>query len=142
MHAHAHPHKAWWIGFGIIGGVVFYQQSSQLSSEQWVVFVAGGILMVVGCWLLVFQKYNFKVRAPNMHDLTHIKEAVARGTAETARSAARLPRRMSTMASFRSHTSNPTTTTGVGASASADSDSGDGGGSVELTGVPEETASV
>ena len=54
--------QAWWIGFGVIGGIVFYQQYEDLTTEQWGVYLFGGSLMICGCWLLIFGEYQNQKR--------------------------------------------------------------------------------
>jgi hypothetical protein len=41
--------QAFWIGFGIVGGMVFFQQTHELQMGDWIVHGCAGVFMLVGC---------------------------------------------------------------------------------------------
>jgi multidrug transporter EmrE-like cation transporter len=45
--------QAFWISFGVIGGIIFYQQGSHLSDVAIILHILAAIFMVVGCVLLM-----------------------------------------------------------------------------------------
>jgi hypothetical protein len=42
--------QAFWIGFGVFGGMVFYQDFKDLSTTQWAIYLCAAAAMVVGCF--------------------------------------------------------------------------------------------
>jgi hypothetical protein len=45
--------QAFWIGFGIVGGLVFYQLSELLTWVEWIAYCAAGVSMLAGCAMLL-----------------------------------------------------------------------------------------
>merc|ERR1712230_27177 len=45
--------QAFFIGFGVVGGMIFYQQSSKMSGLDWGMNVLGGVFMLIGFALLI-----------------------------------------------------------------------------------------
>merc|ERR1740130_433812 len=41
--------QAFWIGFGVFGGIVFYQDAKKLSTGNWIAYVIAACMMVLGC---------------------------------------------------------------------------------------------
>lgn len=47
--------QTFWIGFGVLGGMVFYQLREKMKVLQWIFYVTGGCIGLAGCALLVMH---------------------------------------------------------------------------------------
>jgi hypothetical protein len=47
--------QAFFIGFGVVGGMVFYQQSSVMTGLQWGMNCLGAVFMLIGFVLLIYN---------------------------------------------------------------------------------------
>lgn len=72
--------QAFWISMSNISGIVFFQQSSEFTSTQWMLFPTAIVLVVVGMWLIAkHEKFGNRVKysvampislsSPRQHDI-------------------------------------------------------------------------
>lgn len=65
--------QAFFIGFGVVGGMVFYQQSAEMSGLQWGMNVFGAAWMLFGFILLITSARRVQIDAANsnLENLRH-----------------------------------------------------------------------
>lgn len=60
--------QAFFIGFGVVGGMVFYQQSADMSKLQWGMNVVGALFMLLGFFMLITSAHRVQRDSKHLSD--------------------------------------------------------------------------